>query len=89
MVELAQPKAAVYVPAAMLGCVTEKETSVAVTMTKRTFAVLVLMSFAPPALAEETRTIEEVCLEAKAILDQQPRQVQDILATLCADHWDE
>ncbi|WP_375228601.1 restriction endonuclease [Roseobacter sp. S98] len=31
MVELAQPKAAVYVPASMLGCVTEKETSVAVT----------------------------------------------------------
>lgn len=57
-------------------------------MPQRTFAILATMALIHPALADEARTIEEVCGEAKAIFDQQPRQVQDILATLCADHWD-
>lgn len=58
-------------------------------MPKRTLVVLVSLSLSHPALADAERTIGQVCAEAKVIFDQQPRQVRDVLATLCADHWDE
>ena len=39
--------------------------------------------------AETVESLEDVCEQAQQILDDQPRQVQDILNSLCGEYWDD
>jgi hypothetical protein len=39
--------------------------------------------------AETTESFEDICEQAQQILDDQPRQVQVILNSLCGEHWED
>ncbi|MBF9049788.1 hypothetical protein GTA62_13560 [Roseobacter sp. HKCCD9010] len=57
---------------------------------KTAFAfVCLLLGSTAVGHAETAESLEDICEQAQQILDDQPRQVQDILNSLCGQYWDD